>query len=310
MRPRTFLPSRRHSPSSWVCSSLPELVALGGAVDDVLAAHRLEQLHPLGARHHADGGAAAVEHELDAVGADAAGGAPHEHAVALLHLGGVAADEHAVAGRGAQPVDRRLLPGEVLGLGHELVGLHDGQVGEAAEVRLEAPDALVGGEHRVVVGRRVLVVEVVAVHDDPVAGLPVAHRRADPQHDARRVGADDVVVEGVARAPHRLLAEPVEEPERGQRLEDRGPHRVEVDRATPSRRGTPRRAPARGWARRRRGATCAGPCPRTPPPPTWSARPAARGRRGSLGDGEGGDVLAGRAPLDGVEDVLHGPETY
>ena len=129
----------------------PELVALGGAVDDVLAAHRLEQLDPLGARHHAHRGAAAVEHELDGVGADAAGGAPHEHGVALLHLGGVTPDEHPVAGGGAQPVDGALLPGEVLRLRHELVGLHDGEVGQAAEVRLEAPDALVGGEHGVVV---------------------------------------------------------------------------------------------------------------------------------------------------------------
>ena len=54
------------------------------------------------------------------------------------------------------------------------------EVGQAAEVRLEAPDALVGGEHRVVVRRRVLVVDVVAVHDDLVARLPVAHRRARP----------------------------------------------------------------------------------------------------------------------------------
>ena len=42
------------------------------------------------------------------------------------------------------------------------------------------------GEHRVVVRRRVLVVDVVAVHGDLVARLPVAHRRADAQHDARR----------------------------------------------------------------------------------------------------------------------------
>ena len=116
---------------------LPELVALGGAVDDVLAAHRLEQLHPLGARHDADRRAAAVEHELDGVGADAAGGAPHEHRVALLHLGGVAADEHPVAGGGAQPVDGALLPGEVLGLRHELVGLHDrrGRPGRRSSTR-------------------------------------------------------------------------------------------------------------------------------------------------------------------------------
>src|SRR5205823_11853506 len=32
------------------------------------------------------------------------------------------------------------------------------------------------GQHRVVVGRGVLVVDIVAVDDDPGAGLPVAHR--------------------------------------------------------------------------------------------------------------------------------------
>ena len=29
----------------------------------------------------------------------------------------------------------------------------------------------------------------------------------------------------------------------------------------------------------------------------------------ALGDGEGGDVLAGRAAFDGIEEVLHGAET-
>ena len=80
-------------------------------------------------------------------------------------------------------------------------------------------------------GARALVVDVVAVDGDPVARLPVAHGRAGPQDHARGVGADHVVVEGVALAPGALLAQAVEEAEGGQRLEDRGPHGVEVDGA-------------------------------------------------------------------------------
>jgi hypothetical protein len=210
---------------------LPELVALGRAVDHVLAAHVAQQVGPLLLGHDAHGDAAAVEHQLDGVGADAAGGTPYEHRVALAHAGGMAADEHAVAGRGAQAADRRLLPGEVLGLGHELVGLDDRQVGEAAEVGLEAPDALVGGQHRVVVGGGVLVVEEVAVDGDPVARLPVPHGVADAEDDAGRVGPDHVVVLLVPGGPLGLTRQAVEEPERRHRFEDRGPDRVEVDRA-------------------------------------------------------------------------------
>ena len=39
----------------------------------------------------------------------------------------------------------------MLRLGHQLVGLDDGQLGQAAEVGLEAPDALLRVEHGVVV---------------------------------------------------------------------------------------------------------------------------------------------------------------
>ena len=210
---------------------LPELVPLGLAVDDVLDAHLVEQLRPLRRRHHPDRRAAPVHDVLGGVGADAAARSPDEHALALRHLRAVGADDHPVAGRVAQRVAGRLLPSQVGGLGHELVGLDHGEVGEAPEVGLEPPDPLVGGQHRVVVGRRVLVVDVVAVDGHPVAGLPVPHRRARPQHDARGVAADDVVRQVVALAPHALPAEAVEEQEGGQGLEDRGPDGVEVDGA-------------------------------------------------------------------------------
>ena len=117
------------------------------------------------------------------------------------------------------------------GLGHELVGLHDSEVGQAAEVGLEAPDALVARVHRVVMRGWVLVVDMVAMHGDPVAGLPVANGRTNAQHHARGVGANDVIIECVATAELALFAEAIEKAERWQRLEDAGPHGVEVDRA-------------------------------------------------------------------------------
>ena len=170
------LPKRRHSDSSWVCSSRPEPVVRRPAVDHRLDPEVVEELHLLGRGHDADRRAAAVEHVLHRVAAEAAGRPPHEHLVALGHPRAVGRDEHAVGGGVAQRVDGRLLPAEVRRLRHELVGLHDRDVGQTAEVGLEAPDALVGGQHGVVVGRRVLVVNVVAVDRDLVAGAPVAHR--------------------------------------------------------------------------------------------------------------------------------------
>ncbi len=136
----------------------------------------VEELHLLGRGDHADRDAAAVQHVLHGVAAEAAARPPHEHPVALGHRGAVVRDQHPVGGGVAQGVDRRLLPAEVGRLGHELVGLHHRHVGQAAEVRLEAPDPLVGGQHGVVVGGGVLVVDVVAVDGDLVAGLPVAHQ--------------------------------------------------------------------------------------------------------------------------------------
>ena len=53
-----------------------------------------------------------------------------------------------------QPGAGRLLPGEVGRLGHQLVGLDDGQLGQTAEVGLEAPDPLLAGRASCRCGRR------------------------------------------------------------------------------------------------------------------------------------------------------------
>ena len=116
-----------------------------------------------------------------------------------------------------------------VGLGISWLALTIDEVGECAEVGLEAPDQLVRCQHRVVVRTRILIVDVVAVHGDAVAGLPVPHGRTHPQDDGGRIGADDVMGQRMALAPLVLSTHPVEEPERRKRLEDRRPHRVEVD---------------------------------------------------------------------------------
>ena len=207
----------------------PEAIVGRLAVDDGLDAQVVEQLDLLGRRDHADRRASAVEHVLDGVASEAAAGPPDEDLVTLGHAGAVVRHQHPVGGRVAQRVDGRLFPAEVRRLGHQLVRLDHRDVGQATEVRLEAPDALVGRQHGIVVSRGVLVVDVVAVDGDLVAHLPVPYGRAGPQDNARGVRADHVVVEGVASAPDAFLGQTVEEAERRQRLEDRGPDRVEVD---------------------------------------------------------------------------------
>ena len=193
-------------------------------------------------------------------------------------------------------------------LGHELVGLDDREVGQPAEVRLEAPDALVGGQHRVVVGRRVLVVDVVAVDRDPVARLPVAHRRPDLQHDARGVGADDVVRQGVAGAPDALLAEAVEEPNVG------SGSKIDVHTvlklielamtATYASSGASSGVAHLADVERLAGVLVL----RLDPLEHVLLVALDEGGSVGLGDGEGGVVARG-ARLDGVEDLLHG-RTY
>ncbi len=116
-----------------------------------------------------------------------------------------------------------------LGLGEQLVGLHQSDLGEATEVRLETPDALFGIHHRVVVAEGAFQLHAQAVGDDLVAGLPGVDARAGAQHDARRVRSDDVVGQIVALGQVVGLAVALQEAERRHRFEDRGPHGVVVD---------------------------------------------------------------------------------
>ena len=137
--------------------------------------------------------APAARAQLRGEDAQAAGGAPDEHAVAGLQLRAV--HEHPVGGEVGQPVGRGLLPREVRGLGQQLLGLDLGELRERAPARLVAPDLLRGRGQRVeAVDLGVLVGGLVAVHDDLVAGLPARDAGPDLPHDARGVRAADVVV--------------------------------------------------------------------------------------------------------------------
>lgn len=170
------------------------------------------------------------ERELGGVRAEPAARAPDEHVVALLHAGAVLRHQLAVRGGVDETGSRRLLPAQVVGLGHQLVGLDEGDLGETAEVGLEAPDALLGVEHRVVVAVRGLQLDGETVRDDLVAGLPGVDAGAGAQDHAREVGADDVVRQVVAPGEVGELAVALQEAEGRHRLEDRGPHGVVVDR--------------------------------------------------------------------------------
>jgi hypothetical protein len=199
-----------------------------GAVHHVPAAEPVDQVR-LGRRaDHGHRDAAAGQHQLHRVPAEAARGAPDQNHVALLHHRAARAHQHPVRGGRAQRRAGRLLPGQVLGLGQQLAGLDDREVGQAAEVGLEPPGPLVAG-HGVLVGHRVLAVHVRGRDHHPVAGRPAAHGGAGPHHHAGRVRADHVVRLVVPRAPPVLAAEPAQEGERRHRLEGRRPHRVEVD---------------------------------------------------------------------------------
>ena len=147
--------------------------------------------------------------------AKAAGGAPDEHLLAGLELGAV--EQHPVGGEVREAVGGGLLPGQVRGLGQQLLGLDLGELGEGAPARLVAPDLLRGRGQRVeAVDLGVLVGGLVAVDDDLVAGLPARHAGADLPDDAGGVRAADVVVLVGVVAEHR------------HGLAERGPDVVEV----------------------------------------------------------------------------------
>ena len=155
------------------------------AVDEALGAELLDERALLRRGDDADAVGAGGAAQLRGEDAQAAGGAPDEHALAGLQLRAV--HEHAVGGEVRQPVGGGLLPREVRGLGQQLLGLDLGELRERAPARLVAPDLLRGRGQRVeAVDLGILVGGLVAVHDDLVAGLPARDARDPPSTRRRR----------------------------------------------------------------------------------------------------------------------------
>ncbi len=174
-------------------------------------------------RDHRHRAAALGPHDLQRQAAQAAGGAPHQHHVALLHGMRRPAHQHAVGGGGAEQEAARGLPGEARGLGDALVRLRPRELAVAAVVGLIAPDARGFGQHRVLAREHPRVVRAppAAVHDDLVADLDVLDVLADRPHDARAVAAAGVEILRLAE----LL--PLRNHVEG--LAQGGPHVVVVD---------------------------------------------------------------------------------
>src|SRR3569623_656052 len=103
-------------------------------------------------------------------------------------------ERHPVRRGERQRVAGRLLPGEVLRARQQLTVLHAAELRERAVRRLVAPDALRGGEHRIAAVALLVVAFVLfTVDDDLIADLPPLYLRPDGPHDARGIGAGDVV---------------------------------------------------------------------------------------------------------------------
>src|SRR5277367_2923459 len=162
--------------------------------------------------------------DLNRHAAEAARRAPNQHDVAAADDMWRPAHQHPVRGRADQRGACGFFPGEMGRLGHALMRLHAGELGEAAPVGFVTPDFEGRVVHRIVAvadGGRVAI-PYAAVNDDAVADLDVVHVVAGRIDDTRGVAAADVeirmiVLRFLARADHV-----------DRRAEGR-PHVVEID---------------------------------------------------------------------------------
>ena len=163
------------------------------AIDVVHRAERLHELALVGGGDHADGVGARQRAELGGEDPQAPGGAPDQDPVAGLEPGPV--EQHPVGGEVREPVGGRLLPGEMRGLGQELLGLHLRELREGPPARLVAPDPLRRRRQRIEpVDLGILVGRLVAVHDHLVPRRPAGDPRPDLPDDPRGIGSADVVI--------------------------------------------------------------------------------------------------------------------
>jgi len=153
-------------------------------------------------------------------------GSPHQHLVPWV-IRAPLATPASIGRRVTQCVDRCFLPTEMGRLGHQLVGFDDRHVGSPP--KLDSKPRCAGWpptwSRR---GRGVLVIDVVAVDGDLVTTFQL--RTAEP---VRRTTPKRLIRPRGSRArgePPTVLPWPDGRGiERGERLKDRGPHRIEID---------------------------------------------------------------------------------
>ncbi len=104
------------------------------------------------------------------------------------------AEEHAIGGGERQCVTGAFFPAQMPGAFHKLAILHAAELCERSIRRLVTPDALAGREHRIAaIAFLVVAIVLIAVDDHFIANLPARHLRANGPHDARGIGACDVI---------------------------------------------------------------------------------------------------------------------
>src|ERR1700758_3310828 len=87
--------------------------------------------------------------KLDSHRSKAAGAAPDQDDIALLHSIPLPAEQHTVRGRADQRAGTGRFPGKMLRLRQTLVRLSDSKLAEGAIVRLVSPDFRGWRDHRV-----------------------------------------------------------------------------------------------------------------------------------------------------------------
>ena len=169
------------------------------AVDDTLGPLIQNELPLALVADDADGVGPGGVGKLDRVRAEAPRRAPDQHVLPRLQVMRRVAKEHPVGGGERQRVARAFLPCQMFGARHELLRLHAGELRKRAVMRLIAPDALRGREHRIAaIAFLVVAIVLITMDNHLVADLPARDLVAHLPDDPRRIRPGDVIIGPVA----------------------------------------------------------------------------------------------------------------
>ena len=105
------------------------------------------------------------------------------------------AEKHAVSRGKRQSVARRLLPRQMFGTRHQLLGLHIGKLRERPIRRLISPNPLAGGEHRIpTITFLIVAVVLIAMDNNLIPNFPAFDLVTDSPNDPGGVRSCDMVI--------------------------------------------------------------------------------------------------------------------